>query len=116
MLTPAPFPSIARNRMASPASARRLRYLLLAWAALVPYPGHAQPQSSDVFNTVGQYDRFAVGNAHRWYDKHSTEAKQKSSQCLSILDEAKAIQDAALALDEEARQPGFRRSPDHGAP
>lgn len=67
----------------------------------------AQPQGSDVFSSSGQYDQFAVGGAHRWYDAHSTALKQKSSHCLSILDEAKAIQDTALALDEAARQPGL---------
>jgi hypothetical protein len=72
-------------------------------------PGHAQPQGSDVFSSSGQYDRFAVGGAHRWYDNHSTEVKQKSGHCLSILDEAKAFQDKALALYEEAKRPGNSR-------
>ncbi|MBA5865442.1 MAG: hypothetical protein GDA67_01965 [Nitrospira sp. CR1.3] len=69
---------------------------------------HAQPKG-DVFSSQGQYDPFAVGSAHRWYDKHSTEAKEKSSHCLSILEEAKAYQDKALALYEEAKQPGNSR-------
>lgn len=77
--------------------------LLIAWPDLV------QPQVSDVFSSSGQYDRFAVGGAHRWYDKHSTEVKEKSSHCLSLLDEAKVYQDKALALYEEARQPGNSR-------
>jgi hypothetical protein len=55
-----------------------------------------------------QYDNFAVGSAHRWYDNHSTDVKQKSSHCLSILEEAKTYQDKGLALFEEARQPGLR--------
>lgn len=63
--------------------------------------------TSDVFNTHGEYDRFSVGNAHRWYDNHSTEAKQKSGHCLPILDKAKTFQDKGLALDEEARRPGL---------
>lgn len=81
-------------------------YLFLGWSVLFPYPAHPESQGSDVFSTSGEYDRFAVGGAHRWYDNHSTKAKQKSSHCLSI-EEAKAIQDAALALDEQARQPGL---------
>ncbi len=85
----------------------RFSYLLLATYLVAPLTLYAQLQQSDVFSTSGEYDRFAVGGAHRWYDKHSTEAKQKSSHCLSILDEAKAFQDTALALDEQARQPGL---------
>jgi len=71
--------------------------------------GLAQPQGSDVFSSSGEYDRFAVGGAHRWHDNHSTEFKQKSSHCLSILDAAKAFQDKALALYEEATRPGNSR-------
>ena len=77
--------------------------LLLMW------PVHAQSQGSDVFSSSGGYDHFAVGGAHRWYDKHSAEVKDKSKQCLSILDEAKMYQDKAVALYEEARQPGNSR-------
>jgi hypothetical protein len=62
-----------------------------------------------VFSSSGQYDNFAVGAAHRWYDKHSTETKQKSGHCLSILDEAKTFQDKALALYEQAKRPGNSR-------
>lgn len=89
-----------------------LRSLLTATCLLVPFQvfrptlASAQPQG-DVFSSQGAYDNFAVGGAHRWYDKHSADAKQKSSHCLSILDEAKAIQETALALDKEARQPGI---------
>lgn len=85
----------------------RFSHLLLATYLIAPLTVYAQPQQSDVFSTSGEYDRFAVGSAHRWYDKHSTEAKQKSSHCPSILDEAKAFQDRGLALDEEARRPGL---------
>lgn len=81
--------------------------LILCAHLFHPSTGHAQPVGSDVFSTQGAYDRFAVGNAHRWFDKHTTEARQKSSHCLSILNEAKALQDTALALDEQARQPGI---------
>lgn len=63
--------------------------------------------TSDVFSTSGEYDQHAVGNTHRWYDNHSTEAKQQAGHCLSILDEANAFQDRGLALDEEARRPGL---------
>lgn len=80
-----------------------LSVLLTAW------PAHSEPAPSDVFSTSGEYDRFAVGNAHRWYDNHSTEFKQNSSHCLSILDEAKVYQDKALALYEEAKRPGNSR-------
>jgi hypothetical protein len=83
--------------------------VLLAWTLLTPSSGSAQPQTSDVFSSSGQYDRFAVGSAHRWYDKHSAEAKEKSSHCLSLLDEAKVYQDKALALYEEAKRPGNSR-------
>jgi hypothetical protein len=82
---------------------------LLLWSVLISWPAFAQPQGSDVFSSSGEYDRFAVGGAHRWYDNHSTEFKQKSSHCLSILDEAKAFQDKALALYEEAKRPGNSR-------
>jgi hypothetical protein len=75
--------------------------LLMAW------PGEVFPQGSDVFSSSGQYDRFAVGGAHRWYDNHSTEAKDKSSHCLSILAEAKAYQETAFALYAQAKQPGL---------
>ena len=85
----------------------RFSYLLLATYLVVPLSGHAQPQQSDVFNTSGEYDQFAVGGAHRWYDNHTTEAKEKSSHCLSILADAKVFQDQGLALDEAARQLGI---------
>ncbi len=75
---------------------------------MTAWPDQARPQGLDVFSSSGRYDNFAVGAAHRWYDKHSTETKQKSSHCLSILDEAKAYQDRGLALFDEAKQPGLR--------
>ncbi len=82
--------------------------ILIPCALLLdPSTGQAQPAGSDVFSSQGEYDRVAVGGAHRWYDDHSTEAKQKSSHCLPILDEAKAFQDQGLALDKAARQPGI---------
>jgi hypothetical protein len=81
----------------------------VVWTAFTPHSGHAQPVGSDVFSSQGAYDRFAVGSAHRWYDNHSTEAKEKSSHCLSILDEAKAYQDKALELYDEAKRPGNSR-------
>ncbi len=81
---------------------------ILTMAFVMSSPSQAQP-TSDVFSSSGEYDRFAVGGAHRWYDNHSTDFKQKSSHCRSILDEAKAFQDTALALYEEARQPGNSR-------
>jgi hypothetical protein len=87
----------------------RLAYLCIFWGVLTSWPGLAQAQGSDVFSSSGQYDRFAVGSAHRWYDNHSADVKQKSTHCLSILDEAKAFQDKALALYEEARRPGNSR-------
>lgn len=79
---------------------------MLLGGTIVTWPAEAQT-TSDVFSSQGEYDQHAVGNAHRWYDKHSADAKQKSSRCLSILDEAKVFQDKALALDEEARRPGL---------
>lgn len=85
----------------------RFSYLLLATYLVVPLSGHAQPQRSDVFSTSGEYDQFAVGGAHRWYDNHTTEAKEKSSHCLSILADAKAFQGRGLALDKAARQLGI---------
>ncbi|MDF0645786.1 MAG: hypothetical protein P0111_17300 [Nitrospira sp.] len=88
-----------------------LSFPFIGWVVagiwLLAWPVFAEPQGSDQFSTSGEYDRFAVGNAHRWYDKHSTGAKQKSSHCLAILDEAKTFQDNGLALDEAARQPGL---------
>jgi hypothetical protein len=88
---------------------RFLAWTALAWGILMAWPVHAQPQGSDVFSSSGQYDRLAVGGAHRWYDNHSTEVKQKSGHCLSILDEAKTFQDKALALYEQAKRPGNSR-------
>ena len=84
--------------------------IVLIWGtwAFGPDRVPAQQPQSDVFNSSGQYDRFAVGSAHRWYDKHSTEVKEKSSHCLSILEEAKTYQDKGLALFEESRRPGLR--------
>lgn len=81
----------------------------LTLCALLAHPsiGHAQPGGSDVFSSQGEYDDHAVGGAHRWYDNHSTHAKQRSGHCLSILENAKAIQGTALVLDEQARQPGI---------
>jgi len=76
---------------------------------LAPWPTAAQPVGSDVFSSSGDYDRFAVGGAHRWYDKHSPDFRQNASHCLSILNEAKAYQDKALALYEEAKRPGNSR-------
>lgn len=80
---------------------------LVARTAFAPCSSHAQSVGSDLVNTSGDYGRFEVGNAHRWYDGHSTNAKRHSTHCLSILDEAKAIEETALALDEQARQPGL---------
>jgi hypothetical protein len=88
----------------------RVTCLLVLGLTSPPCPSRAQPPTSDVFSSQGDYDRFAVGNAHRWYDKHATEAKQKSSHCLSILNEAKVFQDKALALYEQARQPGNKQA------
>ncbi len=76
-------------------------------ALLIAQPAHTQPQGSDMFSTSGGYDRFAVGDAHRWYDNHSTETKEKSGHCLSVLDEAKAYQETAFALYAQAKQPGL---------
>ena len=87
--------------------ATRLAWTLLSWSLLLVSAGAARAQTSDVIRTEGAYDRFAVGNAHRWYDSHTTEARQRAGQCLSLLDEAKVDQDEALALDERARQPGL---------
>ena len=86
------------------AIAHLVRPLLLGLLLLPPLLSHSQPRGSDVVSTSGEYDKLAVGTAHRWYDNHSTEFKHKSSHCLSILDEAKAFQDKALALYEEAKQ------------
>jgi hypothetical protein len=86
-----------------------LASLVLTGAILVSSPVLAEAQGSDVFSSSGQYDNFAVGGAHRWDDNHSAEFKQKSSPGLSILDEAKAFQDTALALYEEAKRPGNSR-------
>jgi len=83
----------------------RLSPVLLGW--VIAASSIEAAITSDVFNTQGEYDRFSVGNAHRWYDKHTVEAKQKSGHCLTILNEAKTFQDRALALDEEARRPGL---------
>lgn len=98
-----------RQRMAPRLVTLPLRFFLFICAALAPWPSAAQPGGSDVFSSQGDYDRFAVGGAHRWYDNHSTDFKQKSSHCLAILDEAKAFQDKALALYEEAKRPGNSR-------
>jgi hypothetical protein len=89
---------------------RVFRLSLVLLGGILAAPSIEAATTSDVFNIQGEYDRFAVGNAHRWYDKHTAEAKQKSGHCLSILDEAKAIQETALALDEEARRPGIDSS------
>lgn len=86
---------------------RVIRVCLALLGGLIAAPSSEAAAASDVFNTQGEYDRFAVGNAHRWYDSHSTEAKQQSGHCLSILDDAKSSQDRGLALDEQARQPGL---------
>lgn len=64
---------------------------LIVVGMLMTWPDHARSQGvSDVFSSSDGYD------------KRSTEAKEKSSYCLSILDEAKAFQAQGLALDEEA--------------
>jgi hypothetical protein len=89
------------------------RWLLgaaLAWGTWGLEPAQAQQPLSDVISSSGQYDNFAVGGAHRWYDRHSKETKQKSGHCLSILDEAKTYQDKALALYDEAKQPGLQHA------
>ncbi len=80
---------------------------LLLWSVLISWPAFAQPQGSDVFSSSGEYDRFAVGGAHRWYDNHTDEFKQNSSHCLTILTEAKAYQEQAFALYAQAKQPGL---------
>lgn len=78
---------------------------LLTMALTVCSLSEAQP-TSDVFSSSGEYDRFAVGGAHRWFDNHTADFKETGSHCLSILDQAKIDQDEALALYEQARQPG----------
>ncbi len=92
-----------------PALPRFLAWTALVWGVLAVWPASAQPQGSDVFSSSGEYDQFAVGGAHRWYDHHSDEFKQNGSHCLPLLDEAKVYQDKALALYEEARRPGNSR-------
>lgn len=87
----------------------RLRFLwapaLLTSVFALSSLSQAQP-TSDVFSSSGDYDRFAVGGAHRWFDNHTADFKQKGRHCLGILDQAKIDQDEALALYEQARQPG----------
>lgn len=78
---------------------------LLTLGVAIPSPSQAQP-ASDVFSSSGEYDRFAVGGAHRWFDNHTADFKEKGQHCLTILDQAKVDQDEALALYEQARQPG----------
>ncbi|HBH78651.1 MAG TPA: hypothetical protein DDY39_02385, partial [Nitrospira sp.] len=81
---------------------------LEAIGLLVTLADYAQAQCvSDLFSSPGGYDRFAVSGMHQWYDNHSTEAKDKSNHCLSILHEANTFQDMGLALDAEARRPGL---------
>ena len=64
----------------------RVVYCLIVVGMLMTWPDHARSQGvSDVFSSSDGYDYFAVGVAHRWYDKYSTEAKEKSSHCLSVL-------------------------------
>ncbi len=70
----------------------------------------AQQPASDVFSTVGEDDKFAVGAARHWFDNHTAEQKQRASGCLGILEEAKALQDTALDLYAQARQPGNRNA------
>lgn len=82
--------------------------LLVLSQVLHPSPAAGQPPG-DVFSSQGEYDNFAVGGAHRWHDNHSPEFREKSSHCLPILDEAKAYQDKALELFDEAKQPGNSR-------
>lgn len=77
----------------------------LVWLAVV---GAADAQQGDVISTGG--DRFAVGNARKWYEAHSDEVKTRGGGCLSILDEAKVYEDKALALYAAARQPGNRQA------
>ena len=88
---------------------RLLRHLcasvVLIGTFAISSPSHAQP-TSDVFSSQGDYDQFAVGGAHRWFDNHTADFREKGSHCLSILDQAKVDQDEALALYEQARQPG----------
>ncbi len=81
-----------------------------AWGTVGVVAALAQPAQGDVFATQGDYDRYAVGGAHRWYDSHAEDVKQRSSGCLALLDEAKVYQDRALALYEQARQPGNRNA------
>lgn len=100
----------------SPSSSIRTQFCVqLTGACLVvfaellhPFFALSQPLG-DVFSSQGQYDPYAVGGAHRWYDNHTDEFKQKSSHCLPILDEAKTYQDKALELYDEAKQPGNSR-------
>lgn len=79
---------------------------LLTGALAISSPSHAQP-TSDMFSSSGEYDRFAVGGAHRWFDNHTADFRQKGNHCLTILDQAKIDQDEALVLYEQARQPGI---------
>lgn len=76
-------------------------------ALRVAWPDQAQTQVSDQFSTSDQYDQFAVGGAHRWYDSHSDDFRKKASHCLSMLDEAETYQDAAFVLYAQAKQPGL---------
>lgn len=92
--------------MASLPSLLIARSAALCWL-LIAQPVQANPQGSDQFSTSGGYDRFAVGNAHRWYDNHSTDAKEQSRHCASLLNEASAYQEKAFALYAQAKQPGL---------
>ena len=71
-------------------------------------PGSA-PQG-DAFASQADDDPYAVGAARRWYDNHPDDVKTRASGCLSLLDEAKAYQDAALALFDQATQAGNSRT------
>lgn len=87
-------------------SFRGRAWLALAVGLSLSAGAAAQAPTSDVFSSSGQPDQFAVGGARKWYDNHSEEFKQNGASCLSLLDEAKVLQDKALALYAEARRPG----------
>jgi hypothetical protein len=86
------------SRVSGPRCFPRLAFMLRLASMLFFCHLPVHEQVSDIFSSSWEYDRFAVGGAHSWYDKHSTEAKDKSSHYLSLLDEAKVYQGKALAL------------------
>lgn len=87
-------------------STRLLRRAMLAGALLLACPVHARQSGGAGFNEgvdIGGGHRYAVYGVEQWYRAHSVEDRAKSVNCRSMLETARAEENAGLAIAEQLR-------------